>query len=289
MDPRLLPPHAARLKERFVRPARPWEEIAFVVGTAALVSIALDALLVPPDQPWELVVRFVGSFTRLGIAILFGLWLGTRAWPKRGRRVGRWFLRRQLKGRAPATILLTERPDLVPRTARRIVEVVGFSAGMTILLATALTLFGLRDLGVSLPSWLFIALSLWGASVLVPYWSFARLGLRRVDAVRVVVEPLSRHYASRLKLSNGALLLVALSVTVNLGFRSGLPPREVLLNSLYFVGHLVTAILVVSAAAVAYYSRAERAVVLDLQKDALDHGVVDARHLTDGDLLPRVV
>lgn len=286
-DPRHLSAHAARIKERFVRPPRPWEEIAFVVGSAAIVSILLDALLVPPTEPLELLARFLGSFTRLGFAILFGLWLGKRAWPRRGRRIGRWFLKRALRGKARPVILLTERPDVVPRTPRRILEVVGFSVGMTILVATALTLGGLRNVGFAVPAGLFILLSLWGAFVLVPYWTFARLGLRRVDAVRLTVEPLSRHYASRLRLSNGALLLVALSLTVNLGFRSGLPGQEVLLNSLRFVGHLVAAILVIAAAAVAYYARAERAVVLELQKDALQLGVKDARPLTDGDFLPR--
>lgn len=278
------------LQQRLLRRApRPWEEIFLVIGSAAIVSVLLDALVDPPNDWLEMTARILGSGTRIVLAVLLGMWLGTRAWPARGRQLGTRILRRASREKVKPILFLTSHPDFRPSSARRVLEVVGFAAGTTVIVTWVLAVAGLRDLGISIPSNLYTLLALYGSFVLVPYWTFARMGLRRIDPVRWTVQPVSQTYAARLRLSNGALLLVALGAAVNLALRAGRQDDQAILEAVRLVGHLVAAILVVAAAAVAYYNRVEKRVVLELEKEALAAGVRDGRDLSDGDFLPRVL
>ncbi len=270
------------------RAPTPWEEIALAVGGAIIASILLDVLVNPPAEFREFVNRVLGSVTRIAFALAVGAYLGARSWPKMGRKLGVILLRRAVKARVQPMLVLTDRPDFHPFTWRRILEVVGFAAGTTSIVTTILAITGSQGVRISLISNLFVLLALWGSFVLVPYWTFAGMGVRRVDPVRWIVEPLSRRYAQRMRLSNGALLLVALGLIVNLAFRAGASGEEAFVDGLRVLGHLVAAILVVAATAVAYYKRAERGVLLDLEAEALALGIRDGRSLSDGDFLPRV-
>lgn len=266
---------------------RPWEEVFLVIGSAVVVSVLLDALINPPDSWVKFAGRLAGSGVRILIAVLVGMYLGKYAWPRRGRALGFRILKRTINGKVKPLLLMTDRPDFRPSMPRRIFEVVGFVAGTTIILTAALALAGVTNLGVSVPSQLYTLLALYAAFLLVPYWTFSRMGLRRVDPVRWTVEPLSRRYASRLRLSNGALLLIALGVSINLALRAGATGDAALIASLQLLGHLVAAILVTAASAVAYYSRAEKEVFLALEDEAVKLGIHDGRDMSDGDFLPR--
>lgn len=269
---------------------RSWAREVFApVSAAAAVAFLLDLALARPAHALEVAARLVVFLVGAGVAFGVGAWLGSQTWPKRGRRLARWMLRRAMRGRSPKLVFLSDRPDFRPTTPRRVVEVVGFCAGASVILAGALILAGLRApaaLGTLAGSLLLI--TLWGAFVLVPYWAFARMGLRQVDAVRWLVQPMSRRYADRMRLSNGALLLIALGVVFNVAFRAGLSGDAALVAGLRTLAGMVASILVVAATGVAFYTRRERALVRELEREALAMGVRDGRGMTDGDFLPRL-
>lgn len=263
-------------------------EVMRPVVAAAGVSLILETALDPPPDAWSFVVILLAYPVGVSLALLIGLWLGTRTWPRRGRRLARTLLRRAATSRRKPILYLTQRPDFEAQLPRRVLEVVGFAAGVSVILPAALQLLGAPVAAIQAAAGLSTLLALWGAFILVPYWTLARLGIRRVDPVRWLVTPFGVGYAERLKLSNGALLLVAAGVTLNLAFRAGASGDEALMSALVTLTRLVASILVVSAAAVAFYARHEKEVARELEAEALLVGIVDARGLSDGDLLPRV-
>lgn len=259
------------------------------VLAAALLSLALRLVLTPPRTRLEL-GRIGASYTAgLVLALLIGRWLGKSAWPARGRALALRLMARAVAAKAKPVLYLTDRPDFEPRSWKRILEVVGFAGGVTILVPATIQLLG-APVHIAGPlGGLLLILALWGSFLLVPYWAFARLGIRRVDPVRWMVQPVSRAYAGRLRLSNGALLVIAAGVTINLAFRAGASGDEALVHGVVAVAELAASILVVSAAAVAYYARAEKELVRGLEEDILKLGILDGRAMTDGEFLPRSV
>lgn len=266
------------------KPPRVFGPVAAATALAFLIEVLID----PPRDLLNLVGRLVGLPIVALFAFLFGRWLGTRTWPKRGRRVARYMLKRAATDRAAHVLFISDRPDVKPRLAQRTFEIVGFSAGTAVIVTTILALAGFQAAGVAAFASTFTLVTLWLSFVLVPYWMFARMGLRQVDAVRWLVLPLSRRYADRLRLSNGALLLIAFGATINLAFRAGASGDEALISGLVTVARLVASILIAAATGAAYYARQEHALARELEAEALELGIRDGRGMTDGDFLPRL-
>ncbi|HWH07870.1 MAG TPA: hypothetical protein VNX21_01635 [Candidatus Thermoplasmatota archaeon] len=267
------------------------ERLRLVAGPVALAiaaDFALDLLLAPARSALEFVVRAVLFLIGASFAFLVGRWLGTRSWPARGRRLTRKVLERMLRDRNKPLLALTDRPDRAPTRWRRVLEVVGFTAGVSIILTSVLPVLGFPPYAVRGLGGVFALLALWGSFALVPYWTAIRMGLRVVDPVSWTVTPVSRRYADRLRLSNGAILLIALGVFVNLAVRAGASQEGALVQGVSTVTTIVASVLVMAATAVAYYSTREHALVREMEAEAIAMGVRDARGLTDGEFLPRV-
>lgn len=264
--------------------------VARVIIAAAAISFGLELLLQALAGSLTLGV-VVASLVVYPIAVAIfwvaGWWLGTRTWPKRGARLTRAVLRRRAADKKEI-VFLSDRPDFEIRTPKRVWEVVGFSAGASVLFAAILLATGAASAPLATLGALMPVLTLWASFVLVPYWLTARLGLRIVDPVRWLILPFSRRYASRLRLSNGALLVLGAGAMFNLAFRTGADGIDAVTSALVYVLRIVAAILVVAAAAVAYYARDERGLVQKLEQEAVEMGIRDGRGMSDGDFLPRL-
>lgn len=253
---------------------------------AVVLTFLLDVALAPPNSALGLVARGFGFAIAAGVQVVLGMWLGKRTWPRRGHRLARGVVKRMLRGEP--MVMLTDRPDRTPNLARRMLEVLGFAAGASVLAAATLPLLGLGGGNVFALAGTLTLFTLWGTFILVPYWLFSRMGLRRVDPVLRVVEPLSRRYADRLRLSNGALLLVALGASVNLAFRAGLSGEEALIDGTRSLVGLITSIFLVATAATTFYAHQEKALVRTFEEEALRLGVRDGRGMSDGEFMPRL-
>ena len=270
--------------------------IAQTVAPAALLAFTLEVALERSDLGESL--RLFAAYVVLFILFfVLGRWLGKYVWTDRGKALTRRLLRRRL--RRKELVFLSDRPDRSFTTLRRVWEVVGFAAGLSVIFSALLGLLGLelseavaplvgiRFASVVTP--LLVPLLVTFASfVLIPYWLFARLGFRIVDPVRWLISPLSRTYADRLKLSNGFLILAGAGLTFNLAYRAGDTNTEAVVTALILVLRNVAVVLVIAATAVAYYLREERAVARLLEHEALEMGIRDGRGMSDGDFLPRL-
>lgn len=272
----------ATARRKLPWPAPRFSTLAGPILVAVAADFALNIALEPPQGRVALAARIASFGVLTGLAILAGLWLGRRTWPRRGRVLTLRLLARV--ARRPL-VLVTDRPDESGSLMRRTLEVIGFAAGVPVLAIAILALLGVSAGIVVYP---ISILALWGSFVFVPYWLYARMGLREVDAVRWVITPLSRRYADRLKLSNGALLLFAAGAVVNLAFRAGASGDVALVTSIIQVGHVVAFVLVIAATAVASYMREEQALAREMEAKALTLGLRDARGMTDGQFLPRI-
>lgn len=254
------------------------------VGAAALLAFLVEIALRRPTAG-AVAAGAAGYTVVFVVYFAFGRWLGKRTWPRRGLALARSMLRRRL-AREHEFMFLSDRPDRAHSTARRVWEVVGFSAGVTILAVTTLIL--LESPLVTPAAALLPALTLWGSFVLVPYWLYTRLGFRLVDALRWLVLPFSRRYADRWKLSNGTFVLLALGATANAAIREGADGADAVVTALVQVLRVVASILVIAATAVAYYVREERRIAHELENASIGMGVRDGRGMSDGDFLPRL-
>jgi hypothetical protein len=185
-------------------------------------------------------------------------------------------------------VFLTDRPDFPLSTARRVLELVAFAAGSTIIVIAVLIVIGVPDRVLVAVSGLLPLVALWVSFILVPYWVFGRMGLRQVDPVRWLVQPLSRRYADRLRLSNGAILLIAVGAAFNLAYRAQLAPSEALLTSVLGSAHVVAGVLVAATTGVVFYLRREHALVREIEAESIADGARDGRGMSDGEFLPRV-
>lgn len=265
-----------------------WEVMRPVIAAALLVFI-LDLVLDPPQRVRDVVGLAIIYPVGVGFALLVGYWLGRYEWPRRGRRMAMTLLKRDAESKHRPLLFLTDRPDFDPTLVRRILEVVGFATGVSILVPAVLQILEAPPALVQLVGGLITLLALWGSFLLVPYWIYGRLGIRRVDPVRWTVEPLSLGYADRLRLSNGALLLIAGLAAFNLAYRAGASRDEALVDGVLTVVQLVASILVAATAAVVYYARGEKQLVRDMEEQALLLGIKDGRGMSDGEFLPRIV
>lgn len=279
-----MAPRGRRFEARFLSLA----EVLGPVLVAALLAFVVELVVDRPKSPAELAARLVGFPIAVLVAYLVGWWLGKRTWPKRGRALARNLVLRAVDDPRRPVLALTDRPDAQVSIARRVFEVVAFAAGSSVIVATALQIAGLSSTPLAIVASFSTLVAIWASFVLVPYWAFSRLGLRSVDPVRWLIEPMSRKYADRLRLANGALLLIAVGLAFNLAFRAGASGDEALRESVVTVLRIVASVLVVAATGVVHYSRGERALLRSFEEEALALGLKDARGMTDGEFLPRL-
>lgn len=277
----------ATMERRLAKP-RLLEGVRGPLLLVVLAAFGFDLALQPPHSAPEVVLRAVSFAVFSPLFLLFGMWLGRRSWPRRGRRLARHVLKRAFRQETRPLVFLTDRPDVAPHLGRRILEVVGFAAGGSVVVAALLPLLGFDGVNVLALAALLSLFAVWASFVLVPYWLFARMGLRQVDPVRWMVEPVSRRYAGRLRLSNGALLLVALGASVNLAFRAGASGEAALVDGVRVLVSLVASIFLIAASAVVFYSQKEKGLVKEFEAEVLGYGIRDGRGMTDGDFLPRL-
>lgn len=259
-------------------------DILRTVGAAALLAFLVEVAIRRPTLG-AILASAAGYAILLVLYFFFGRWLGRKTWPRRGHKLAKRLLARRIK-KNKSMMFLSDRPDRAHTTPQRVWEVVGFSAGVTVLVVTILILVQSPLVGVAgavLP-----AVTLWGSFILVPYWLFSRLGVRIVDAVRWLILPLSNRYADRWKLSNGTFVLLALGATVNTAIREGADGAGAVVSALVAVLRVVASVLVIAATAVAYYQREERRVAHELENEAIIMGIRDGRGMSDGDFLPRL-
>lgn len=264
------------------------QQLVATVALAVLGDFVLQSIVDTEQRNVAFGLRLLAFAVVAAFWVLVGWYLGRRAWRKRGHGLARYLLRRTLTRKAPPLVFLTDRPDFQFSLARRLWEVVGLAAGTVVILVAVLSLAGSGFLALLAGSVVGLLLALWACFVLVPYWVFGHMGLRRVDAVRWLVQPMSRRYAERLRLSNGVLLLIAFGATIQLAFRAGASPTQAVLDGITIVGHTVASVLIAAAAALAFYVHDEHALVRQLEREALEMGVKDGRGMTDGEFLPRV-
>lgn len=268
-------------------------------GRVGNVPVALPiAIAVAVDFVFELTVgtattssplaRVIGFGIAAVIFYLIGRFLGTSTWPKRGRKLARLILRYNTRKANHPTIFLSDRPDVTISITRRIVEVVGFAAGLALLFAVGLTFTPISTPSLEATAGIFTLIALWGSFILVPYWLFGRMGLRQIDPVRWLIQPMARRYADRMRLSNGALILVAFVAIFNVAYRAGDSQNEAIQEAFLVLIRVTMSVLIVAVTAVAYYVRGERALLLEVEEEALRMGIVDGRGMSDGDFLPRL-
>ena|SRR5438067_1073439 len=260
------------------------------VLAAVAADFVLQTVLNPgaADRGAALAVRVASFLIGAAVAVLIGWYLGTRAWPRRGRQLANVLLRRAMRAKTRPIVLLTDRPDFPLSVTRRLVEVVGFAAGSTIIAVAALTIAGFSTTGLDYGTPVFLLLALWSSFILVPYWVFGHMGLRQVDPVRWLVQPMSRRYADRLRLSNGALLLLALGMVFNLALRARESADIALVNGILVIAHVVASVLVTATTALVFYLRGEHALVREVEEEAVRDGIRDGRGMSDGDFLPKL-
>lgn len=260
--------------------------VARPIAAAAGIAFALDLALDPPDHLGDVLGRILIFPVVVLLAFLVGRWLGQRTWPKRGRRLGAALLRKA--GGDARVLFLSDRPDFRASHWRRVWDVVGFAAGASVILTAILVFAGVGQTSLNAVSTLLVLVMMWFAFLLVPYWAFAQLGLRQVDPVRWLVLPMGKRYADRMKLSNGTLLVLGVGAALNVGYRAGAAQEQAFIDGVLTVARIVASVLVMAAAAVAYYEREEGKLLAALEQDALAAGIRDGRGMTDGEFLPRL-
>lgn len=269
------------------RRVRVWGPVLLAVAADFVLQTLLDPSG-PSEHGARLVRRVVGFLVVALLAVGFGWFLGTQSWRKRGQELANHLLRRTMRAKTRPLVFLTDRADFRLSMARRLLEVVGFAAGSTVIAVAALSVAGLPNRFVDIVTPVLVIVALWSSFILVPYWVFGHMGLRQVDAAKWLVQPMSRRYADRLRLSNGALLLIALGMTFNLAFRAQASADVALINGVLDIAHVVATVLVSATTALAFYLRDENALIVEVEEEAARDGIRDGRGLTDDEFLPKV-
>jgi hypothetical protein len=269
------------------RRVRVWGPVLLAVAADFLLQSALNGGP-PTERGARLVARIVGFLVAACLAVGYGWYLGARSWRRRGRQLANVLLRRAMRAKRKPVVLLTDRPDFRFSMTRRLFELVAFAAGSTVIVVASLSAIGLPTGLVDALTFVTVVAALWASFILVPYWVFGHMGLRQVDRERWLVQPMSRHYAQRLRLSNGALLLVAFGTTFNLAFRSRASTEAAVLNGVLDIAHVVATVLVAATTALAVYVRAEPELILEVEDEAIRDGIRDGRDMTDEQFLPRL-
>lgn len=246
-----------------------WVTVALVTVLAAIASTII--LKLTGESRWSLM--FLGLIAGSAFA---GKIIGEYVWTVVGSfytglvlRIYAHFARRR-----GAKMMITPYPDFVPGRLRQTWEAMGFAAGLS-LLAAATILFITEEDNNALP-WLSIGglvLSCILTFMLVPHWTFARLGLRVSEPQRFVVRSLAENYTGWVRVSNGTILVGSTFYGVN-----ALAGRATRLEIWILVGVslaiLLTIALVAMGTATAFYKRHEAKVLTRVAADAKRLGFV---------------
>lgn len=234
-------------------------------------------------SPLGAFLQFTGALGSYLIAYFLGWYLGASVWPRHGGTVARKLLESYAKNPERGELVMTGRPEFHRTAARRIWEASALMASLSVLYVLVTRYF------VALPgtlagSVLALVAIAYLSIFLVPHWSFARLGLRRVDRARFIVQPLTRDYSDRLKLSNGALVVLVLGAGGFILRQKGATDAEAMTQMVALALITIPFILLLAASAVAHYQRRERVVLDSLARDAVRLGYRDARGENEADI-----
>ncbi len=249
-----------------------------LIAPIALAVVAVLALQVARQGRISLgavIGALTVSFVSLLVSIGVGAWMGRRVWAVRGDRLARRLLVRYAHPERH-DLVLTGRPDFRVTTRRRVWEATVFVASLQVLAFLVLGSF-IPTLVVALPAFVFLVGSTFAAVLLVPHWVFARLGLRRVDRARFTVEPVTRVYSDRLRLSRGGLVVIVLGVGGAIIRRAGLDDVQAAVTLASLIVDAIAYTLVATVAAVAFYSREEPLVASTVARHAISLGARDGR------------
>jgi hypothetical protein len=246
-----------------------WVTIALVLLLSAGASYTI--LQLTGEGRWSL--YFLGVIVG---AVFAGKLIGEYVWTVVGSfytglvlRVYAHFARKR-----GAKMMITPYPDFVPGRLRQTWEAMGFAAGLS-LLAAASILFVTSEDSNSLP-WLSLGglvLSCVLTFMLVPHWTFARLGLRVSEPQRFVVSSLAESYSGIVRVSNGTILLGSTFYGVNA--LAGRATRlEIWILVAVSVAIMLAISLVAMGTATAYYKRHEEMVLKRVAADAKRLGFV---------------
>lgn len=266
--PRRAEPWLPRGKKRRIERSI-WITIALVLVISAAASYAI--LQVTGELRYGLwfFLAIVGS-------VFAGRLIGEYGWTIVGTRYTALILRLYARfGRKHgAKLMMTPYPDFVPGRVRQTWEAMGFAAGLS-MLAAASILFVTQEDSESLP-WLCLGglvVSICLTFMLVPHWTFARLGLRMSQPHRFVVESLAESYTGWVRVSNGALVLGSSFYAIN-----ALAGRADRVQIWLLVGMSMATLLAISIVAMgtatAYYKRHEEKVLKRVIDDAKRAGFV---------------
>jgi hypothetical protein len=249
--------------------------VATVLAALLLASITTGAILVlTHTEEWIYVVP-----AALALAVIAGRLLGERVWPNAGVFFAAIVLRlyaRYGRGRN-ARLLVTPFADFVPSRLRQTWESTAFASGLALMLGASL-LFVLKGRSSAL-LWLSLGLLAVASSftfLLVPHWAFGRLGLRISEPGRFVVRSVAESYDRFVRVSNGAILLVAVFYGASI-----LADRATRMEWYFTLLSTLAAILglgvVVTGTAAAYFKRHEERVVKRIAAEARKVGFMPVR------------
>lgn len=199
-----------------------------------------------------------------------GVALGGRVWPALGVRVASLVLGLYARHgrRVNAQLLLTPYPDFVPSRLRQAWESTAFAGALS--LAVGVNLLVVLDAPGTMLKWLALAsitLCSLGTVLLVPHWTFARLGLRMSWQERFVVGSIAESYAGFVRASNGVMLLGAVFYGATV-----MAIRLTRLDGYLTVGTTLLLLLLVCAAmmttATAFFRRREEEVLRAIAAEA---------------------
>lgn len=254
------------------------------VSRATLASLGLGALgcaalagttfALTRDAGWSAAVVLAG----LG-ALALGSFVGHVVWPEAGVRFAHLLLALYARvGRhRNAQLMITPYPDFVPGRLRQTWEAAAFAGGLALLAGVNVLVFTTQPPG-ALP-WASLAALAVGCLMtflLVPHWTFARLGLRLSQQGRFVVTSVAESYSRLVRVSNGTLLGGATfyGVTILMG-------RAARMEAYLTVGGTLAVLLVLSAlvmaSATAFFLRHDEEVVRRVAAEARRVGFVGVR------------
>ncbi|GEM_PF-5659314 len=247
-----------------------WITIALVVVLSGAASYTILKLTGETRLSLYFFALIVGS-------AFAGRLIGEYVWTV----VGAWYTRLVLRvyarfaRRRGARMMITPYPDFVPGRLRQTWEAMGFAAGLS-LLAAASILFVTEEDSSALP-WLSLGglvLSCVLTFMLVPHWTFARLGLRVSEPRRFVVRSLAENYTGWVRVSNGTMLLG--SAWYGVSALAGRATRlEIWILVVVSVAFMLAIAIVAMGTATAFYKRHEEKVLQRVASDAKRLGFVE--------------
>lgn len=249
--------------------------VTSVLASLLLATITSAAILVlTHTEKWVYVIP-----AAFALAVVAGRVLGERVWPSLGVLSARIAIRIYARfGRARgARLLLTPFADFVPSRLRQTWESTAFASGLALMLGASLLY--LVSGRASTLLWLslgLLAVSCTFTFLLVPHWAFARLGLRISEPSRFVVRSVADAYDRFMRVSNGAILLVAIFYGAAI-----LADRATRIEWYFTLLTTLAGILglgvVVTGTAAAYFKRHEEGVVKRIAAEARRNGFMPVR------------